>query len=349
MEHKPYNINITTVSIVKILATFLLLYFLYVVRDILLVLFIALILSSAIKPWVDWMQSKRIPRALGMVFIYLALAIIFSSVIYLIIPPIVDEIGELSKNAPLYFEKIASGFTMIKGYADQYASLAESLDSIKNNLQSSATGLFAALTNIFGGIVTFFLVLVITFYMVVEEDALKKVIWSVVPMKQQPYIMRLIVRMQRKIGQWLTGQLILCLVIGAMIFMGLTIMRVKYALVLALMAGLFEFIPYLGPTLGAIPAIFLAFSQSPMLAVFVGIFYYLVQFTENNILVPKIMQRAVGLNPIVSITVLLMGFKLAGVVGAIISIPVATAINVFIQDVFDNKVGEVDGLSSYEE
>jgi len=284
-----------------------------------------------------------------MLTIYLILALVLSSVIYLIIPPIVEEIGELSTNTPYYFEKIASGFTMIKGYADQYSSLTESLDAIKANLQSSAAGLFATLTNVFGGIVSFFVVLVITFYMVVEEDALKKVVWSIVPMKHQPYVMRLTVRMQKKVGKWLSGQLILCLVVGLMIFLGLSILRVKYALVLALLAGLFEFIPYLGPTMGAIPAIFLAFSQSPMLAVFVAIFYYLVQFTENNILVPKIMQKAVGLNPIVSITVLLMGFKLAGIVGAFISIPVATAINVFLQDIFDNKVGEIDASAAFDD
>jgi predicted PurR-regulated permease PerM len=166
---------------------------------------------------------------------------------------------------------------------------------------------------------------------------MKKLVWSVVPIRHQPYIMQLINRMQKKIGMWLRGQLILSLIIFALTYIGLLILGVKYALVLALIAGLTEFIPYLGPLLAAIPAVFLAFTQSPMLAVFVAVLYYVIQLTENNILVPKIMQKAVGLNPIVSIAVLLIGFQLAGVVGAILSIPVATAASVFFKDVLDGK------------
>lgn len=173
--------------------------------------------------------------------------------------------------------------------------------------------------------------------MVVEESAIKKLVWSIAPEKHQPYIMQLINRMQKKIGLWLRGQLILSLVIFILTYTGLSILGVEYALVLALIAGLTEFVPYIGPMLGAIPAVFLAFTQSPTLALFVAGLYYIIQLVENNILVPKIMQKAVGLNPIVSISVLLIGFKVAGVVGAILSIPVATAISVFVQDLFDSK------------
>jgi len=173
--------------------------------------------------------------------------------------------------------------------------------------------------------------------MVVEENAIKKLVWSVAPEKHQVYIMHLVNRMQQKIGLWLRGQLILSLSIFVLTYVGLLILGVKYALVLALIAGLLEFIPYLGPTLSAIPAVFLAFTQAPALALFTLGLYYIIQMVENNILVPKIMQKTVGLNPIISISALLVGYKLAGVVGAILSIPVATAVSVFIKDVFDHK------------
>jgi predicted PurR-regulated permease PerM len=340
--NKVYNISISTFTVVKILLVLVLLYFLYLVRDIVVILFIALILSSAIKPFVDWMQRKKIPRALSMILIYFTLAIIISLIIYLIIPPMVDQIGEITKNLPRYLDVISSKFGNIKSYTGQVYSLANALDAIRTSLQTNATSVLSALTGIFGSIVSFFLVLVVTFYMVVEENAMKKIVWSIVPIKNQPYVMRLIVRMQRKIGNWLIGQLILCFAVGFFIYVGLLIMGVKYALILALIAGLFEAIPYLGPLLSAIPGVFLAFSQSPTLAVFVAIFYYAIQFIENNVLVPKIMQKAVGLNPVVSITALLIGFKLAGIAGALLAIPVATAASVFIQDIFDNKVGELE-------
>ena len=176
--------------------------------------------------------------------------------------------------------------------------------------------------------------------MVVEEDAMKKLVWSVTPEKNQTYIIDLINRMQKKIGLWFRGQLLLCFTIFLLTYIGLSILGIKYALVLAILAGLTEFVPYLGPVIGAVPAVFLAFTQSPLLALFTLILYIVVQQVENNILVPKVMEKAVGINPIVSIAVLMIGFQLAGIVGAILSIPVATAAGVIIKDVFDNKILE---------
>ncbi|MBU4257441.1 AI-2E family transporter [Patescibacteria group bacterium] len=337
---QPININISTSTIIKVISIFLLLYFVYLIKDVLAILFIALIFSSALDPWVDWMQSKKIPRAAGILLIYFILFIIISSVFYLIIPPIAEQLGELAINFPRYLEKIISGFSAFKEYSIEHGlidDIKENLGSMSSNLQKAAGGIFSTVTNIFGGIFSFFLVLVMTFYMVVEENAIKKLVWSITPAKHQSYIMQLINRMQIKIGLWLRGQLVLSFIIFVLIYAGLSILGVKYALVLALIAGLVEFVPYLGPMLAAIPAVFLAFTQAPMLALFVAALYYIIQLVENNILVPKIMQKAVGLNPIVSIAVLLMGFKIAGVAGAILSIPVATAVSVFINDLFDSK------------
>lgn len=337
---QPININISTSTIIKVISIFLLLYFIYLIKDVLAILFIALIFSSALDPWVDWLKSKKIPRVVGILLIYLVLFIAVSSVFYLIIPPIAEEVGELAANFPRYLEKIISGFSAFKEYSVEHGlidDIKENLGSVSSNLQKAAGGVFSTVTNIFGGIFSFFLILVMTFYMVVEENAIKKLIWSIAPAKHQPYIMQLINRMQIKIGLWLRGQLILSFIVFVLIYTGLLILKVKYALVLALIAGLVEFVPYLGPMLAAIPAVFLAFTQAPMLALFVAVLYYIVQLVENNILVPKVMQKAVGLNPIVSIAVLLMGFKIAGVAGAILSIPVATAASVFIKDLFDSK------------
>lgn len=122
-----------------------------------------------------------------------------------------------------------------------------------------------------------------------------------------------------------------------MSYVGLAILDINYALVLALLVGFFSFIPFMGAILGALPAIFIAYTQSPLLAVLAIILFYIVHFIEGNFLQPKIMQKAVGLNPIVSILAILAGFKLAGLIGAVLSIPVATSLNVFIKDVFDNK------------
>ncbi len=340
ISKRPININISTMTILKAILIILALYFLYLVKDILVILFVSLILASALDPWVDWMQKRKIPRGLGIVLIYFILLIIIGSTLYLIIPPIVSQVKELSENFPHYLEKIISGFSALKEYTNQQGilnSLKDNLGIFSANLERAASGIFSTVSGIFGNIFSFFLVLVITFYMVVEENAMKKIVWSIAPSEYQPYIMQLVNRMQGKIGLWLRGQLILSLIIFILTFLGLTILGVNYALVLALIAGLTEFIPYLGPILASIPAIFLAFTQSPMLALFVLILYYIIQLVENNIIVPKLMQKVVGLNPIISIMVLLVGFKVAGIVGAILAIPVATAANVFLKDLFEGR------------
>lgn len=337
---KPLSINITTSTIVKFFLIMILIYFLYAARDIIIILFVALIFSSALDPWVDWMHGKKIPRAAGIMLIYFALFILISLSIYLIIPPIAQQIGDLSANSPHYMDKILSGISNFKQYSAEHGIIDEiksGLSSVSQELQKAAGGVFSTLTNIFGGIVSFFLVLVITFYMVVEENAIKKLVWSLAPEKHQAYVMHLINRMQKKIGLWLRGQLLLSFFIFVLCYIGLLILGVKFALVLAIIAGITEFIPYIGPILGGIPAIFLAFTQSPPLALFVLALYFVIQQTENHILVPKVMEKTVGLNPIISISVLLIGYQIAGIAGAILSIPVATAVSVFVKDVFDEK------------
>lgn len=344
LKNRPININISTLTIVKILLIVLLLYFLFLIKDVVVILFVSLILASALDPWVDWLQKKKIPRSASVAFIYLIAISIIGSILFLLIPPISQEFGQLASNFPQYFEKIMSGFSNLKEFSTRYGfydNIKSSLEALSSSLQGAATGVFSTVAGFIGGIMSFFLIMVLTFYMVVEENAIKKLIWSIAPTKHQPYIMHLINRMQQKIGFWLRGQLILSLVVFVFVYAGLSILGVEYALVLALMAFILEMVPYIGPTLAAIPAVLLALTQSPMLALFVAIYYYITQQIENNILVPKIMQKAVGLNPIVSISVLLIGFKLAGILGAMLSIPVATAVNVFIQDLFIKKDSSV--------
>jgi len=344
-SNRPIYININAMTVVKIVLVLVVFYLLFLVREVLAIFFVALVLASAVDPWVDWLQARKIPRALSIIMIYLVIFSAIISVIVLITPPIIEQVTELSENFPYYFEKAVSGINVAQDYIDSHGiteNIKEVFGSLNSNISGAASNVMSKVAGFFGGIVSFFLILVVTFYMVVEENALKKIVWSIAPEKYQVYIMQLVNRMQKKVGLWLRGQLILSCIIFTLLYIGLSILGVKYALVLALIAGMTDFVPYLGPTLAAIPAIFLAFTQSPMLGVLVALLYYVVQLTENNIIVPKLMQKVVGLNPIISIAVLLMGFRLGGVIGAVLSIPVATAASVFIYDVFDKKAGQVN-------
>jgi predicted PurR-regulated permease PerM len=153
--------------------------------------------------------------------------------------------------------------------------------------------------------------------------------------------MNMFVRVQDKLGLWLRAQLLLSGIIFLVTWIGLLILGVKYSLVLALIAGITEVIPFIGPIIGAIPAVLLAFLQSPIKALLVLILYLVIQQLEGNILVPKVMQKTVGLNPIVVIVVILLGAKIAGVLGALLSIPVAVAIMTIAGDWFGVVAEEV--------
>ncbi|MBT4722570.1 AI-2E family transporter [Candidatus Falkowbacteria bacterium] len=337
---KRQLVDLSILSIVKFFLIVLALFFLYMIKEVLAILFISLILASAVDPWVDSMERIKFPRWLSILLIYLVFIFVIVTVVFLIIPPIVQQVGQLSNDFPQYFEKISSFFGNIKNFSAEHGfggELDDGINAIKANLGGMFSNIFGTVAGIFGGIFSFVIVLVITFYMTVEESAIKRTLTYILPDKLQPFTLQLINKVQRKIGDWLKGQLILSLIIGVMVYIGLMILGVNYALVLALLAAIGEFIPYLGPTLTAIPAIFLAFTQSPIKALFVLILFVIIQQIENNLLVPKVMQKAVGLNPILSITALLIGARVGGVIGMLLAIPVATAISVIVREIWNSK------------
>jgi len=342
--------TLTTSSLIRIIVVLLLLYFAYLISDILVLLFTSIILTSAIDPWVDWMQKKGLPRALGIFIIYAILLGAVGVSVYLIIPPIITQFGQLVQDIPTRLDQLN---TYIASF-NSYTSGSGWFDNLKSSFSNSATAIpqatssiFSTVFNFFGGLFSSIIILVISFYLLAEENSIRKLVWSVTPEKKQKYVMDVLTRMQKRIGLWMRGQLILCVSIFALTYLGLSILGVKYALILAIIAGFTEFIPYLGPILGAIPAVFLASGQSMTIALFTIILYVIIQQIENNFLVPKIMQKTAGLNPIISIVVLMIGFSIGGILGALLSIPVATAGMVIVEDML-NKKYTLSGKSSEE-
>ncbi len=338
----PQTINISTATFFKLLAIFLVIVFLYLIKEVIALIFISLILASAFDPWVDWFQKHKIPRGLAIIIIYVILISIVSTVIILIVPPITKEVGQIAKNFPFYYEKVIQGYNYFRGVTPNnvQTELQSSLDTLSASLPGAITNVFSTIFSFFGGIISFFLILVITFYFTVEEEGLRSFIKSISPARYQPYLSQLMSRIQKKMGLWLRGQLILSLIIFALVFIGLSILGVQYALLLALIAGIFEIVPFIGPVLAAIPAVFFGFLQSPLMGILVIGLYLVIQQLENHVIVPKVMSKSVGLNPLVVIVVILVGAKLGGVVGALLSIPVATAISVYLGDFFEKKMEE---------
>lgn len=348
MLHKRVSTySISTGSILKIVAIILILAFLWNVREVLAILFASLIFAAALDSIVDYLQRLHIPRAISVLGIYALIISIIALIFVLLIPLITEQVSEIAIQFPNYYEKVIGAFNYLQTFSQEHGlendiqkGLNQLNSKIGNTVGQSVKGFFTTLGSVVGSISNFFLILIITFYMIVEEQAMKRGLRQFLPAKYQPYISQLVNKIQLQVGKWLRGQVLLSFIIGILTTLLLWIFGIRYALVLGLIAGVLEFVPYLGPIISAVPAVFLAFFQSPAKALIVLIIYIVIQQLENNLIVPKVTRKTIGLNPIITIAVLLIGMKVGGVIGALLAIPVTTAISVIVEELFQQEEEE---------
>lgn len=339
-KNKDLLIKISSGSIIKIILILLIAYLLFLIRDVLLIFYVALIFAAAIDPWADLAEKYKLPRGLAVIVAYALLFGVLSLSVALLIGPLTAQFKELVDSFPAIWQKISQTFFYFKSYSIEhgfYKQLEEAIRGANLNLGAKAGGVIIFTQNIFQGFFSFFIVLVLTFFLVSSRNFFKEFLKSVTSDVYHPSLNQIFEKIQFKIGGWIRGQILLCFIIFALAYLGLVLIGVKYSLVLALFAGVTEFIPYLGPFIGAVPVVIIAFFQSPMLALWVIVWYAFIQQFENNVLVPKVMQKAVGLNPVYSILALLIGAQFAGVIGLILAIPSATIISVIVQEIMAKR------------
>lgn len=334
------KIEISTSTIIKTILIILALGLLYLVRDIVLLLFIAVIIVAAIDPAVDWMQKKRIPRPAGTLLIYIVLLSLISLVISFLIPPMAMQLHEFSGNLTQYYNGAQSslsnfGTNLQANHID--IGIGRMANEVGNAVGNIPKNIFSTTIGVFSGALSFVVILSMAFYMSVEEDGIKKFIVSITPASHKKYAASLTERIEEKIGRWMAGQLLLMIIIFILDYIGLSLIGMPYALVLAFLAGILEAVPYVGPIASAVPGIIIGFLISPLMGFLAFLVYLIAQQFETNVIVPQIMKKALGLNPVATISAILIGFKLLGVLGAIIAVPTATAISLVISDILERE------------
>lgn len=338
---KPTTINISASTILRVVFVILVLIFLYLIRDVIVIFLFALIIASAISPAVNILRKIKIPRVLGALIVYILALGILGFLISLAVPSIAKDIKELSSNMPKYIDDLSAQFESFKRasakYQDIIVQLQNFLAGIGDFLRKSASNLFSTAINIFGGLLSFLIVLVISFYLSVQEKGVQRVLTSITPSRHRDYILNLWRRSQKKLGRWLQGQLFLGVIVGVLVYIGLSFLNVKFALLLAILAGVLEIFPYVGPVLAAIPAIILGFLQTPILGLWVLILYIIVQQLENYLIVPLVIGKVVKLNPVVVILALLVGGKLGGIPGMILAVPITAVVAEFFRDLVKRR------------
>jgi predicted PurR-regulated permease PerM len=341
------SINVTPVAVLKIVAILVLCYFAYLVRDVLLIVLTSVIIASAIEPALKYFSKYKIPRAVSAIGIYLFVATILTFVFYFFLPELISDTKTVVSSLPKYVDTITTSskitdFPVISRISDAVFSninSTEVVQQIGGTVSGATFGALTTLTAIFGGIFSFILIVVLSFYLAVQESGVSNFLKIITPIQYEPYITNLWQRFQTKIGLWLQGQLVLALVVGLLIYPVLVIFGVENAMFLAFLAMIFEIIPIFGPFLAAIPAVAFATMQDGLtLGLMVAAWYLIVQQFENHIFHPLVVKKIVGIPAIVSILSLIIGAKIAGFLGILIAVPVATLVMEILSDYEKSKM-----------
>lgn len=329
MEKQRIVHEISISSVLKVAAVAFGLYLLYLIRDILMILLVVFVISIALEPLVNKLAKQGVPKALSVIVLYFAFLIILGFFIYFVVPPVIVQMKEFALNIPYSTEKLSK-----INLSDTTSTINQLINSFTSKAAPITGGLVNAVISVFGGVVSAITVFVLTFYTVVESDSLRASLSRIIPVEKRDKLTLTLKRVSEKLGGWLQGQLTLMLIIGLVDGVALWILGIGFSLTLGILAGLLEVIPVIGPVLAAVTAVFVAFiTGAPIWKILVAVLIFvLVQQLENQILVPKIMQRAVGLSPVAVILAILIGNKLLGIGGAILAVPIAAGIQVFIEE-----------------
>lgn len=325
-------------TIAMALAGVVVLYTVYLIRDVLLLLYVSGIFAIGFSPLVRWIERQRVlpvgtrvPRWLAILTLYVVIIGAIVGLFALILPPLVTQAREFWDHLP---DLVARGqaFLIDRGLLQRQMSMQELLQRAPGTGGDTIGRVIGAAWGFFGGIFGLFTILILTFYLLVEADTIRSSFLRLFPRGRRSQVANASAEVTVRVSAWLNGQLLLAAIIGATAAIGLWLLGVPYFYVLALIAAVGEMIPIVGPIVAAIPAIAVASSVSGQQALLVALFFFIQQQVENHVLVPKIMERQVGISPVVVIVALLIGGSLLGVMGAILAVPTAAIVQVIYQE-----------------
>lgn len=322
---KPQKIEISQKTIIFSILFLLGVVALWYVRSIVVLLFLCFIFMEAINPTVNRLEKLKIPRPLAIIFLYL---ILFTTLFFAfsgLIPVLIQQTTDFINEIPY----LAKNTTFFGTSALDISSQFKIIETLPNNVAKLVVSIFS---NIFST----FLVFVITFYLLLERKKFDKYSFSFLGPKFKEIFLKIVDNLELRLGNWVSAEIILMTIIGILSYLGYLFLGIKFAVPLAIIAGLLEIIPTVGPTIAVILAALIGLTISPMTALLIVIWGVVVQQLENNFLVPKIMGKACGLNPLVTILLLLTGTKLAGFIGAILAIPIYLTIEVIFKVILEN-------------
>jgi predicted PurR-regulated permease PerM len=352
--NQPINITITSGTIIKSLVIVLLLYFAFIIKDLLLVLLASVVIASSVEPGTRWFMKRKIPRVISVLIIYVGVILLLASLLYFFLPPLISDTTTFINTLPNYIESLsvsAEQFGAIPAVQDFLGNISKSftgndfLSTIGGGVSGATFGFLTTASAIFGGVLSFVLIIVLSFYLAVQEDGVANFLRIIAPIQHERYILDLWKRSQRKIGLWMQGQLVLGVIIGILTYLGLSILGVENALLLAVIAAVFELIPVFGPILAAVPAVAFGFIGGGATLGFLVIgLYVIIQQFESQLIHPLVVKKIIGIPALIAIVALIVGAQLAGFLGILLSVPIAAVLMEYLGDIEKKKAAQLKEL-----
>lgn len=342
---KQVAITITPGTIISTIIIGAAAYALWTLRDLALLVLTAVVIASAIEPGVGFFIKYRIPRVVAVLVMYIVVIGSVFGLTYFFLPPVLDDAQSFLSVAPEYLDtlNISTPFTNLTETAAstrgaESQSLFDTLLTFQSAFSDTSGGVVRIVSTFFGGIFALILVIVLSFYFAIQETGIDDFLRMVIPMKHEEYAVNLWLRAKKKIGQWMQGQLLLSLLVGVIVYLGLLILGVPYALFLAVIAAILDLIPMFGSFLAGIVGVVVAFSAGGVpLALIVAGLYFIVNQFEAHLIYPLVVNKVVGIPPLLVILALIIGGSLAGFLGVLLSIPLAAALREFLSDIERGK------------
>lgn len=322
-------------------------YIFWLLRDLALLVLTAIIIASAIEPGVAFFIRYRIPRFISALLVYVLVFGLIFSILYFFFPPIIADAADFLSAMPKYldtinittpFSNITEATSFINGSQETTQSFVKTLLSLQSVFAASTGGVLQLLVTFFGGIFSLVLVIVLSFYFALQDTGVDDFLRLVMPVKYENYSVDLWKRAQKKIGLWMQGQILLSVIVGILVYLGLLIIGIPYALLLAVFTAIAEIIPVFGSVISGTVAVIVAYSSGGVsLALIVSGLYVVVNQFESNLIYPLIVKKIVGIPPLLVIVALIAGYTLAGFLGVVLSVPVAAVLLEFITDLDKRK------------
>ena len=335
------QITISWVTLWRVVAMLVLVVTLFLVREVVVLVFIAVVLSSAIYAPVRFLEKKGIPRTLSVMTIFLLSAALIGLVLYALVPVALIQFQFLLNNV----DQLKTPLLEVVGASDLIAQLEHSITSTFDTILAGGSAFFSFLSKFLGNVFFVAVALVLSFYLSISKKGVERFLRAILPKSQEQYAINLFVRTRRKLGRWLGGQLILSILVGGLTFIGLAILGVEYALALGVLAAILELVPYVGPIAIGVIAFLVTLPQSLTTALLVVLITFIIQQVENNVLVPIVMSKAVDTDPVVVVIALLAGASLAGLVGMILAVPATIVIQEVIDGWSEKKQKTVEAVT----